>query len=227
MTRVSIFMPSFNKPGYVVQGIKSVLEQTSSEWELWVLDNSMDSETRLRLAEWNSHPQIRILCLDINFEVRAVKDVPVYLCNKYYPEANGDIIIYMSDDDLLAPRLVERVIQELDDNSGWEALYWNSLLAVVHHPEDHPTAFPWLSAGITRGRGRLDSQVDGGQVAIRKNAFERLSQPWYPEDLSLGQNTHSDGVLMEKLASTGVEFHPVNFDGLIHRRTPLSTYTRS
>lgn len=226
MTRVSIFMPSFNKPGYVVQGIRSVIDQTEAFWELWVMDNSTDTETRLRLAEYANHPKIRIEHPDLGPEIRAVKDPPVYLCNQYYPYANGDIIIYMSDDDLLAPGLVARVIEEFDAYEDCDAVYWNSLVCSVRSPEEHVVAQPWIMATMDRGQGQLDCCVDGGQIAVKKRAFERLEQPWFPEDLALGMNSHSDGVLMSKLADSGVVFHPIDYNGLIHRRTPISTYTK-
>lgn len=225
-------MPSHNKRDYIPQGIRAVYEQTDPRWELHVLENSTDGETRQSVHDIHDlmisqDPRIKIWHFDLSVEERAEKDVPVYLCNLSYPMATGDLIVYISDDDLISPGLTEMIIRKMDENPDWDAMYWNALVAHVHSFKDEVDARPWLSAAIDRGPGQLDCQVDGGSIAVRKSAFERLEKPWYPEDLSLGQNSHSDGVLMEKLANSGVVFHAVDYNGLVHRRTPISVYTKA
>ena len=43
---VSILTPSFNKPEYVAEAINSVLKQTFTDFEYWLIDNSTDTVTR-------------------------------------------------------------------------------------------------------------------------------------------------------------------------------------
>lgn len=229
--RISVFMPSFNKPGgYAVQAIESCLSQDFPGWELWVMENSTEQATR-RYIRQNSpaliDPRIYYKEIDLTPEIRSKVDVPVWLCNAFYPRASGDFILYMSDDDYWLPGIFGRIVSAMDSNPDWEAMYFNAKLTSCRAPEDTDPPQPWIGATHVRGAGQVDSQIDGGQMTFRKSVLDRVNQPWFPEGRDPHAMTHSDGIFMEKLAQAGVLFHPVDFDGLVHRRTPVSTYTKA
>src|SRR5271170_5538936 len=102
MVAVSVFLTSFNKPGYVLDAIRSVINQASGDWELWILENSTDGKTRQVIKDSGvlKNPKIIYEEIDIDASTRARIYPPAMLLNRYYPKANGEFIIFLADDDL-------------------------------------------------------------------------------------------------------------------------------
>ncbi len=90
---------------------------------------------------------------------------------------------------------------------------------------------PWIAADKPMGRGTfwasVDSRIDGGQIAHRRECLDHIDQPWFPETADGSVARHADGVFMDRLAEM-FTFHPVPGPVLAtHRCTPLSTWDRS
>jgi hypothetical protein len=76
----------------------------------------------------------------------------------------------------------------------------------------------------------LDCQIDGGQACIRTTLLDKVDPPWWPEDADWGNVRHCDGLMLEYFARNGVIFWPTGNPEtgyLIHRFTPVSTFTRN
>lgn len=226
-------MPCHNKPaGFALDGVDSCLVQDMPLWELFIMENSDNQTTREDLRSYLDDTRFkgRVHYCELNLDDvrRSTVDVPVWLCNRFYPMANGDFILYMSDDDLWLPGIFARITEVMDRHPDWDGLYFNSTLSYAYEPGQGLTGAPWIGASYPRGCGQLDSQIDGGQMTFRKSVLDRVRPPWFPEDRDPSTMSHSDGILMERLAREGgVTFNPVPFDGLVHRRTPFSVYTKA
>lgn len=221
--RTSIFMPSYNKGAYILDGIRSIQAQTDPLWELWIMDNSTDDVTRPLIREVIRGDE-RIIYdeLTIDDETRARVHPMPYLLNKYYGQAEGEYILYISDDDLLEPEVLQRATGYLDANPELGACYFHLRLAVVTEPgQVGPFDDRGIRADWVRGPGMCDCQVDGGQLIHRKSCLDAMPQPWFPEDR--GRERHCDGVFLESLASVS-PLYPLDYWGAVHRYTSVSTW---
>jgi glycosyltransferase involved in cell wall biosynthesis len=236
VTKISVFMTSHNKNGWVQEAIQSVIDQKFYvAWELWLLENSTDTITRNSLRNDLAlyDPKIHYVECDLTPEERASKFVAGYLLNKYYPQARGDIVLFLADDDLFMDKeLFLKIDHYFKLHPDRQGLYFHMHRTYATAPgQGHSGPFyATIPAFSPRGQGQVDCQIDGGQVAIRKSVLDELDRkgiPYYGEDADPELNSHADGIHLETIArETGTVFHPLDADGLIHRTTPSSTWTK-
>ncbi len=227
--RISVFMPSHNKAGFAVEAVKSVLEQDFTDWELWIMDNSTDERTRRILNKFVPMDDPRIIYeeIDISPEIREQVWPAPWLLNQYYPLANGDIIMYISDDDLFVSGIFHHVVAYLDHYEDRDCVYFHLVRTRAPSPgtgRDWDEQFANIPADIERNTGQLDCQIDGGQIAYRKSVLEAAGQPYFMQDKNPDAN-HCDGLHMEKVAKAGFTFYPLPKAGVVHRHTLASTWS--
>ena len=235
MTRISCFIPSHNKGEYATDAIASVFAQDFNDWELFIVENSTDGgATRGIIKEflgtYLNHPRVHYVELDDLDEERSKFYITAWLMNLYYQKANGDIIFYLSDDDVFEPKIFGRGVKHFDENPDIDALYFHLARGFVHGPGEglsmESTNYPPILADIVRGPDDVDCQIDGGQIAYRTSVLSKIEQPWFPDD-KVGQTAnHADGLHMQKVAAVA-PFHPLPYYGTKHRFTPISTWSRS
>src|SRR5579859_256026 len=211
---VSVFLPSYNKPDYVVQAIQSVLDQSYGNWELWLLENSDDDgHTRTVLKDLGVTENPKIIYEEIEYtpeERRAVYPT-AELLNKYYPWAQGKYIFYLSDDDLFDPDCFETCVTFLEAG-GHEACWFSLRIVYVDGPDTGP--FPdgpasgsrpgctGIAADRTVGAGyemALNCKMDGGQIVHTKEVLSRIAQPYFPQTNDYFTR-QCDGFFLTKLA---------------------------
>jgi spore maturation protein CgeD len=232
--KVSIFMPSYNKGEWVLDGIRSIVAQTMDDWELWILENSNDGVTNLvvenGLSKLDADTRFKIhyerLAGEDIEKVRREKYITTWLLNVYYPEANGEYIFYMSDDDLIDPNCLEVMSRELDTHPSWEVVYCSLRHGSPKEPGD---VGPWPNAGIPAISsktfpGSVDGQIDGGQIMHYKTCLDHLAYPYFEETNHGPIARHSDGIFMERLVNR-FPFWPVNDFLVTHRWLPISHWS--
>jgi glycosyltransferase involved in cell wall biosynthesis len=108
MPRVTVCIPTYNRSEYLTQCLASLLAQTFTDFEVIISDNcSTDgtSEVLRRFAD----PRIRYY--------RNTTNIGVFPnMNRCLELATGDYVSILHDDDLYAPRFLEREAQVLDHN---------------------------------------------------------------------------------------------------------------
>lgn len=232
MTRISVFLPSYNKGEYVVTALRSIEGQTRQDFEVFVLENSTDDgrtkEILRKEGYYDNRPNIRVI--DIEDVPRGEVNVMGWLLNRWYPKANGEYIFYISDDDLLLPQAFEVLAGHLDEHSDHGACYGTLQHANSSSPADTRLTGQMILAmqGAVLGPGQVDCRVDGGQIMHRKSCLDGVGFPYFEESPALEIARHIDGLFMEKLVQ-GHPLYPVDSQQPIatHRMTPQSTYTRS
>jgi glycosyltransferase involved in cell wall biosynthesis len=222
-------MPSHNKRGYAVEAVRSVLEQDFEDWELWIMENSTDEKTRKILKKYIPMDDPRIVYEEINMS-QSQRDQfwpAPWLNNQYYPLANGDIVMYISDDDLFMPAIFRHVVTYLDHYEDRHAVYFHLARTRAPSPgtgREWDEQFMAIPASTERGVKDLDCQVDGGQIAYRKSVLETTGQPYFYDGKNPDAN-HADGMHMEKVARAGFTFYPLPVPGVIHRHTFASIWS--
>lgn len=103
---VSILIPTYNRPDYFEQALKSALSQTYTNIEVVVSDNSETNATELVVQKYQAMPggaRIRY--------VRNAQNIgPIANQQQALNLANGEFINYLMDDDLFHPQKIEKMM---------------------------------------------------------------------------------------------------------------------
>ncbi len=226
----SVFTCSYNKPAYAPDAIASVLAQTCGDFEYWVLENSTDNgETRRAVAPLIADPRVRYEEITLGPDERMPNAWPgSVLLNRYYPKAAGEFILYLSDDDVLRPNCLERVLEEFTAHPDWDAAWftmwreaWSSSLGRFRPAGSIPAV---NLAGVGSGQPQVDCRIDGGQVVHRRSCLEQMDQPLFPEGPATAN--HGDGWFLQNLANR-YPLHPIPDHLMTHRATPVSCWDKA
>ena len=106
---VSIIMPSYNTSEYVAESIKSVLNQTYTNWELIIVDDCSTDNSEEIIKQFANDERIRFFknkknsgaAISRNFALR---------------EAKGKWIAFLDSDDLWEPEKLEKQIGFMREN---------------------------------------------------------------------------------------------------------------
>jgi glycosyltransferase involved in cell wall biosynthesis len=99
---VTIAIPTFNRASWLKDCVHLALSQTYQQFEVLVSDNASTDETERVLKEF-SDEKLRVLRQETNIGL-----LPNW--NACLEAARGDYVIFVSDDDKIAPWLLERCI---------------------------------------------------------------------------------------------------------------------
>lgn len=227
--KISVFTPTFNKPNLVCDAINSVLNQTYQNFEYFILENSNDGVTRKIIKDkFANHRLVKYIETDFTDEQRKEKYPTALLLNEYYPQATGEYIFYLSDDDYLINNAFELLVGFINETEK-DVIYFSQ--ETLDEAQDG--TFQRVSEILAihpRGKDTdqgVGCQIDGGQIIHRKNCLDKISQPYF--DYTYPEASVCDGSFMEKLAAhytffpVGVGFPPL----MIKRRSKLSTFVAS
>ncbi len=111
--KVSILIPTHNRPDYFEIALSSALAQTYSNIEIIISDNSDDDRTMAKIPGYQAtHPQLVYL--------RTRNTIGLQNFFNAHRLATGDYIAYLMDDDAFHPEKVERMVRyfEASPNIG-------------------------------------------------------------------------------------------------------------
>ena len=97
MTKVSIITPTFNQEKFIVACIRSVLEQTYTNWEMIIIDDaSTDKTYEIAINFAKKDKRIKIIRHKKNWGIKRLKDS----YNQALKQAKGKFITVLEGDDL-------------------------------------------------------------------------------------------------------------------------------
>jgi glycosyltransferase involved in cell wall biosynthesis len=101
---VTIVTPAYNQAEYLDETIRSVLAQTYENIEYIVIDDGSTDNTREVMEKWAG----KVICLSHQNMGQA------NTLNKGWEMARGELLGYLSSDDLLDPTAIERLVAHYD-----------------------------------------------------------------------------------------------------------------
>src|SRR5690349_8614766 len=107
---VSIVIATYNRRDWLRLAIDSVLAQDYPDLELLVMDDGSADETPELLAAYAERTPPERFRFERHQNMGQARTL-----NRGWEVARGDVLGYLSDDDLLAPGAVSRLVAELDD----------------------------------------------------------------------------------------------------------------
>lgn len=116
---ISIVIPVYNPDlGYLDQAIQSIVNQTYKNIEICIADDASDS---IELSDYlknigSKYSNIKYVVRDCNGHISAATNSALAL-------ASGEYIIFMDQDDLLAPHAVNEIASAINDNPNLLLIY--------------------------------------------------------------------------------------------------------
>jgi glycosyltransferase involved in cell wall biosynthesis len=111
---VSVYVPTRNRAQLLSRALRSVLAQTYSRYEIIVVDDASDDETRKVIHEFESSGRIRAFRLDRPRGAPAARNLAIR-------HANFDLVTGLDDDDVWLPERLERMVAEFAASVGFVA----------------------------------------------------------------------------------------------------------
>ena len=102
---VSIILPTYKRAHVLPYAINSVLAQTYPNWELIVVSDNSPDNTEEVVKSFDD-PRIRFLRNDFNLKLPRT-------LNRGFSLAEGDYLTWTSDDNMLAPEAIARMVETL------------------------------------------------------------------------------------------------------------------
>jgi glycosyltransferase involved in cell wall biosynthesis len=105
--RFSVLIPTYNREQHVREAVESVLAQTCSDFELFVIDDGSTDGTQSALAKYGSRIHL----------IHQANRGPEVARNNAALQAQGDYLVFLDSDDLLFPLALEiyaNIIQSCD-----------------------------------------------------------------------------------------------------------------
>jgi len=103
LPKVSILIPTYNRPGYFLQALQSALNQSYPNIEIVIGDNSENEATWRVLAPYINNPNIKYFRNEGNIG-------PVGNQQRCFEASTGEYINYLMDDDLFHPQKIEKMM---------------------------------------------------------------------------------------------------------------------
>ena len=104
MEKVSVIIPTYNRPKFLVEAIKSVLSQTKPCFEIIIINDASEDYTHEFLNELKlMSTKVHIITTSENSGVSACRNLGI----EY---STGDFVFFLDDDDLLMPNMVQSML---------------------------------------------------------------------------------------------------------------------
>ncbi len=117
---VSVIIPTYNAPAFLVEAVEAVLAQTYRDYELIVVDDGSGPETRAALGPYMD--RIRYVYQE-NTGIAGAR-------NRGLKEAEGNYIAFLDHDDLWLPRNLEKQVARATERPEAGLVYCDFVLFV-------------------------------------------------------------------------------------------------
>lgn len=108
---VSVMIPTYNRPVYFEQALKSVLVQTYQNLDIIICDNSTNETTAELMQSYLGDSRIRYI------RNREAKSKAENFAS-FESLARGEYLQWLMDDDILAPEKIAKMVEVFQCESG-------------------------------------------------------------------------------------------------------------
>ena len=115
--KVSIILPNYNSHDFISKTIRSVLNQTYHNWELYIVDDASDIRTKKSLLKFKKYKKIKIFFLKKNKGAG-------YCRNLAIKKTHSKFLAFIDSDDLWKKNKLKEQINFMKQN-GHKITYTN------------------------------------------------------------------------------------------------------
>ena len=120
--QISVIIPTYNRAYLIPRAIRSILNQTYSNFEVIIVDDASKDNTEIAVKEFQDH-RIRYIRHSKNLGGSAARNTGIH-------EANGEYIAFLDDDDEYLPNKFSVMSQPLAESSGKVGLAYSRVRLV-------------------------------------------------------------------------------------------------
>lgn len=106
---VSVIMPSYNTSGFIAETVRSVIDQTYTNWELIIVDDCSTDDTDGVIANFLSDERIHYIKNDTNSGAAVSR-------NRALREAKGRWIAFLDSDDIWERDKLSKQVSFMEEN---------------------------------------------------------------------------------------------------------------
>lgn len=117
-TTVSIIIPTYNRASFIQQTILSVLDQTLQDFEIIIIDDNSNDNTKEIVDSFFHDDRIIYLKNSKNMGPGAARNIGLKI-------AKGKYIAFLDSDDLWLPKKLETQIRYMEENPQFHLVYSN------------------------------------------------------------------------------------------------------
>jgi len=196
---ISVIIPTYNKPNFLLDTISSLLLQDFKSYEIIVVDNACSKETKKIVLSFTNQSLVKYVC-EPNIGLHNARHTGAKI-------AKGEILLYI-DDDIIADRNLLKEIVSCYKDPLVGCVGGRVLPKWEEEPPDWIKQFPkWYLSILDDAEGPKEVQcIYGCNFSIRKDllfelggfnpdAFGNKKMWWYRGDGEIG--------LLQKVKSTG------------------------
>lgn len=181
--RVSVIIPTYERTGYLEEALRSVLAQSRPVHQILLIDDGSRPE-KCREAE-----QLAGISDRIEFHVLTTHRGAAAARNRGLDLATGEYVLFLDDDDLVSPWMIERSVGRLEADPHLDAVVCDSRLLCM--PDSGPEfRIPPSPAGAIE-RNPFGAILRRGfpihSCLIRRASIESLR---FPEELAFGEDIY-------------------------------------
>lgn len=164
---ITIVIPTYNRWNFLQQAIASVMAQTYTNWELFVVDDGSTDETREAVAALNDK-RIHLLSIKHCGNVALLRNKGAY-------EGTGDWIAFLDSDDLWLPGKLELQLRSLHQQAGsWGYSGYELMNDEGQTIPMQAVRYTTLSGWITKELLMNDACAIIGSLMVDRKLFEEL-----------------------------------------------------
>lgn len=208
MSLVSVIIPTYNRPSLLKEAIKSILNQRHKEFEIIVIDDFSNSDSRIELTDiCSNNKRIQLHLNKENIGPGASRNIGLL-------KSKGNYILFMDDDDEVDPGFLQQAVSAFEVNDKIGAVILDS----AHHKKSNRSLLEYYVFQEAFLRQKSDYVYTRDQLAsfilhppmINSFLFKRAlfdenkfdSQLWYGEDVLLWVKLLLGGSTFHKLPSS-------------------------
>lgn len=213
IARISVIIPTHDRPRLLLAALDSLAAQRRPPFEVVVVDDGSGPGTQAALAAWTPPPGLQLRCL------RQDNAGPARARNRGAVASRGDALLFMDDDDVMAPEALARLAAALEPAppralamASHALLHWRNGTYVRESPAVAPDACPPAD--------RLAAMVAGHWfVPVHGYLFTRAALaaigPWEP-----ALSSQEDDEFLLRAALRGVDFVAAPRALVLYRQHP-------
>lgn len=214
MTRFDILMPAFNAERTIAQSIQSVLDQTLTEWHLWIVDDGSTDRTAQTVEPFLSDPRISLL-RQSNKRMGAAR-------NAALRAGTAPLVCFLDSDDLWLPHKLESQNAAIEA-SGATVTFSDGEIFIEGEPSSVSAKRFETLRGYYTGQEMLKMALLRNQIPILSASVRRAAI----EEANGFEETFfstEDYDLWIRLAEKGADFYGIDAY-LVRYRRHLSSVT--
>lgn len=176
MPKVSVIMTSYNKSDYVAKSISSILSQTFSDFELFIMDDNSNEETLNVIRPFLNDNRVHFYQSDVSgVKERTEKTRYAALINQAIEMAEGEYITYATDDNIYMPDRLLKMVRELDVHPEKAVIYSASK---TYHLNENGDIVKETARPATQVTWNAPCAIDHCSVMHRFSVLEGKGEVW-------------------------------------------------